>query len=132
MKNKKGFTLVEIMIVVVIIGLLAAMAVPAFQKVRTNSQNKSIVNNGRQIQAAANQYFLEFGITKAGLDDLVGFDSYINAADSDALKILGEPYPATLTQGKTFNISGLPNGAGGGGTDDHTPTSGATALTFSL
>ena len=84
MKNKKGFTLVEIMIVVVIIGLLAAMAVPAFQKVRTNSQNKSIVNNGRQIQAAANQYFLEFGITKAGLDDLVGFDSYINPADSDA------------------------------------------------
>jgi len=62
-KSKKGFTLVEIMIVVVIIGLLAAMAIPAFQKVRESSIAKTVVNDGRQIGSAAQQYFMEEGVT---------------------------------------------------------------------
>ena len=66
-RNAKGFTLVEIMIVVVIIGLLAAMAIPAFQKVRDNSVGKAMENDARQIAAAAQQYFLENGgITTVG------------------------------------------------------------------
>lgn len=60
-KAKKGFTLVEIMIVVVIIGLLAAMAIPAFQKVRQQSREKAITNNLRQIASAGQQYILEEG-----------------------------------------------------------------------
>ena len=53
MKNQKqGFTLVEIMIVVVIIGLLASMAIPAFQKVRSNSQDKAVLNNASQLSAS--------------------------------------------------------------------------------
>jgi len=60
-RSSKGFTLVEIMIVVVIIGLLAAMAIPAFQKVRTSSLEKTVLNDARQIGAAAQQYFMEYG-----------------------------------------------------------------------
>ncbi len=70
-KSKKGFTLVEIMIVVVIIGLLAAMAIPAFQKVREQSREKAITNNLRQVASAGQQYILEEGVTEATYDTLL-------------------------------------------------------------
>ena len=60
-RSKKGFTLVEIMIVVVIIGLLAAMAIPAFQKVRRNSIGKAMINDARQLGSALSQIATEFG-----------------------------------------------------------------------
>jgi type IV pilus assembly protein PilA len=80
----KGFTLVEIMIVVVIIGLLAAMAIPAFQKVRTNSQDKAVLNNARQLSAGADQYYLENGVSTVTLSDLLGPTSYVKALNSVA------------------------------------------------
>jgi type IV pilus assembly protein PilA len=102
-KNTKGFTLVEIMIVVVIIGLLASMAIPAFQKVRTNSQDKAVLNNARQLSAASDQYFLENGVSTVTLSDLLGPTSYIKALNTVAL----ESYPTTFTQGITITISGV-------------------------
>jgi type IV pilus assembly protein PilA len=103
MKNnsKKGFTLVEIMIVVVIIGLLAAMAIPAFQKVRQNSQDKTIINNLRQLNAAAQQYFLEHGVTSVTTTQLVGTDStekYIKSIQAVRQETYDSPITATQTQ----------------------------------
>ena len=103
--NKKGFTLVEIMIVVVIIGLLAAMAIPAFQKVRETSQTKAITNNLRQLASAADQYFLENGVTEVAQTELVGTDKYVKTLNP----VAGETYPDTITQGVDIEaIGGAP------------------------
>jgi len=56
-----GFTLVEIMIVVVIIGLLAAMAIPAFQRSRQRSQAARLTNDFRQYDSAFQRYAMEAG-----------------------------------------------------------------------
>lgn len=104
MKTKKqGFTLVEIMIVVVIIGLLASMAIPAFQKVRRNSQDKAVLNNARQLSAASDQYYLENGVSTVTLTDLVGPTTYIKALNT----VAQETYPSYLTQGTTITITGV-------------------------
>ena len=102
-RSNKGFTLVEIMIVVVIIGLLAAMAIPAFQKVRTASQDKAVTNNIRQLGAAADQYFLENGVSTAGVTSLVGSSAYIKALTT----VANETYPQSYTQGTPISVSGI-------------------------
>ena len=101
--SSKGFTLVEIMIVVVIIGLLAAMAIPAFQKVRTNSQDKAVLNNARELSAASDQYYLENGVSTVVISDLLGPTSYIKALNS----VANESYPAGFSQGTTITIASV-------------------------
>jgi len=100
-KSKKGFTLVEIMIVVVIIGLLAAMAIPAFQKVRTESVKKTVVNDGRLLGSAAQQYFMEWGTTSVNADSIVGADLYVESLSRGVSIASGFP----LSDGDNFTLS---------------------------
>ena len=74
--KKQGFTLVEIMIVVLIIGLLAAIAIPNFIKARKTTQMNACIDNMRVIEGAVEQAKMA-GIPNPEETHLIGSDKYI-------------------------------------------------------
>jgi prepilin-type N-terminal cleavage/methylation domain-containing protein len=82
-KARKGFTLVEIMIVVLIIGILLAIAVPNFIRARESSRAKSCISNLKQIDSAKEQWAMDNKKTSADTPadaDLYGADKYVKTA----------------------------------------------------
>ena len=79
-RNSRGFTLVEIMIVVAIIGLLAAIAVPNFVQARTSARKNTCVNNLRLIQAAKDQYGIEQNKDESVVPAAADISVYFKAA----------------------------------------------------
>ena len=70
MLNKKGFSLVELMIVVVIMGILIAVAIPLYGTITTNAKNKTCASNIDAIQNSAVVYYTEHGAKADSIDDL--------------------------------------------------------------
>ncbi|HTS19831.1 MAG TPA: type II secretion system protein [Verrucomicrobiae bacterium] len=90
-RYNQGFTLVEIMIVVAIIGLLAALAVPGFVKARKQSQGRRILNDCRQMDSAIDQWALNTGQTDGATVDTVGAATYLKTA-WNTVDLLGNSY----------------------------------------
>src|SRR3954453_18001729 len=75
--KRGGFTLVEIMIVVGIIALLAAIAVPGFLRARKRSQASKVINDLRLIDAAVDQYAIETAKTSGAVVDIPDWTNYL-------------------------------------------------------
>ena len=134
---KKGFTLVEIMIVVAIIGLLAAIAIPSFMKARTTSQQNACINNLRQVEAGKDQYALEMGLTNgafvagAAQSDANDITAFSNLVGRTVGYLKHNPYcPASTNMGTnavcTATISSLDYDVNSIGTDASCENVGAT------
>lgn len=91
------------MIVVVIIGLLVALAVPAINKTRAASQDKAILNNARLLASAADQYMTESGASTVAAESLIGPDKFVKVFVTAAR----ETYPVAFTQGEALTITGI-------------------------
>jgi type IV pilus assembly protein PilA len=79
------------------------MTIPALQKVRAASRDKTVLNNMRQLGVAADQYFLENGTSTAAITSLVGSSAYVKALNT----VANETYPADFTQGTPTTVAGI-------------------------
>jgi prepilin-type N-terminal cleavage/methylation domain-containing protein len=99
-KSMSGFTLVEIMIVVSIIALLAALAVPGFLRARKRSQASRIINDLRLIDSAVDQYAIENNKTTGSPVAVADWTNYLKKGTNlyaTGVDILGNSYgPQTV------------------------------------
>ncbi len=100
-KNRGGFTLVEIMIVVAIIALLAAIAVPNFLRARKRSQATRILEDLRMIDSALDQYAIETNKTTGATAIWTDIKAYLKVGstlyNSTGTDLLGNSFGANFT-----------------------------------
>jgi prepilin-type N-terminal cleavage/methylation domain-containing protein len=117
----QGFTLVEIMIVVAIIALLAAIAVPGFLRARKRSQASRILNDLRMIDGAVDQYAIETGRTSGATVAITDWTNYLkkntllyNSGNSLLGSAYGPQTVDTVPQVATADYNTLSDVAGAG------------------
>lgn len=81
LSRKAGFTLVEMMIVVGVVGLLTAMAMPSFVRARSESRLRTCINNLRQIDGAKDQWALENGLATGATCNMSDILSYLKRTE---------------------------------------------------
>jgi prepilin-type N-terminal cleavage/methylation domain-containing protein len=94
-KRRGGFTLVEIMIVVAIIALLAAIAVPGFLRARKRSQASRVINDLRLIDSAVDQYAIENNKASGASVLIADWTKYLKAGTNlyvTGKDIMGQDY----------------------------------------
>lgn len=95
-RNQKGFTLVELVVVIAILGILAAIAVPRFINAIDDANEATDAANVKVLQAAVNMYFMENNAYPADLDALVDADnpenSYIDAVPTELTPVEGAEF----------------------------------------
>jgi general secretion pathway protein G len=101
-----GFTLVEIMIVVTIIGLLAVMAIPNFIKTRVRAQTNACINNLRQIDSAKQQWALELKQAGTALPAATDIGPYLGRSGSTS-NVLCPASGAGTTFGTSYTINAV-------------------------
>ncbi|HEY4283850.1 MAG TPA: prepilin-type N-terminal cleavage/methylation domain-containing protein [Chthoniobacterales bacterium] len=94
-KRRGGFTLVEIMIVVAIIALLAAIAVPGFLRARKRAQASRVLNDLRLIDSAVDQYAIETNKTTGSTVNVTDWTNYLKKNTTlwvTGNDLFGKPY----------------------------------------
>lgn len=109
----RAFTLVEVMIVVLIIGVLSAIAIPNFAKARTTARMHTCINNLKQLETAKEQWAMENKKAvgdACAMSDIVGIGRHINKQPSCpgggtySINVVGTPVACSLSAAPDLHV----------------------------